>query len=672
MHFNNLENSNSLYLQQHATNPVHWQNWDENLLKNNIPGNRLLVISIGYSSCHWCHVMEEESFEDAEVASVMNKHFISFKVDRETRPDIDARYMSALQLMTGTGGWPLNIIALPDGTPVFGGTYFSKPDWIATLRQISALWKTEPQQVLDYGIQMQAGMAEMIKVSLTPMKDQFRKEDLDDVVNFWMRTIDPIHGGPNGSPKFPMPSNYSFLLDYSLHSGNTAALEHTVLSLQKMALGGIYDCIHGGMTRYSTDRFWKVPHFEKMLYDNAQLLGLYARASRATKNKLFLDTAHSIGKFLENEMLLDCGLFASAIDADSPTPQNQKEEGGYYTWCADELNALSIPNRDFFNDYYDITPHSSWEGKYILHRSKPLQEVATQHKISNTQALELENKWRSILIDAAKKREHSHPKPVRDPKALTNCNAMLVQGFFEMHLAAPDNGFDSLALNLLDSIEGLLVNGDNVFHELNGKKGFLDDYATLGIALLKGYALTGVEDYVNKATQLAEELHSQFSLDGSPFYKYSSDTFAKWQEVIEIEDNVIPSANSFVAQFFGELAAYSGARTWAEKSSNMVSSIHGKVFKNGQNFSNWLNIALTQCYSSKEVVIIGTHPRSLLGSITNSNYRPNTLFLQSPSSGSLPLTLGRNPAENTYFICSHGSCSLPTSDKQVAVELWMQ
>ena len=438
-----------------------------------------------------------------------------------------------------------------------------------------------------------------------------------------------------------------------------------------MALGGIYDSIHGGMTRYSTDRFWKVPNFEKMLYDNAQLLGLYARASRATKNKLFLDTAHSIGKFLENEMLLDCGLFASAIDADSPTPENQKEEGGYYTWSADELNALSIPNRDFFNEYYDITPHSSWEGKYVLHRSKPLQEVATRHKISNTEALELENKWKSILIDAAKKREHSHPKPVRDPKALTNCNAMLVQGFFEMHLAAPENGFDSLALNLLDSIEGLLVNGHNVLHELNGKKGFLDDYATLGIALLKGYALTGVEDYVNKATQLAEEIHSQFSMDGSPFYKYSSDTFAKWQEVIEIEDNVIPSANSYVAQFFGELATYSGARTWAEKSSDMVSSIHGKVFKNGQNFSNWLNIALTQSYCSKEVVIIGTHPSNLLGSITNSNYRPNTLFLQSPTSGTLPLTLGRNPTENTYFICSHGSCSLPTSDKQIAVELWM-
>ena len=178
-------------------------------------------------------------------------------------------------------------------------------------------------------------------------------------------------------------------------------------------------------------------------------------------------------------MLLDCGLFASAIDADSPTPENQKEEGGYYTWSVDELNTLSIPNRDFFNDYYDITPHSSLEGKYVLHRSKPLLEVATRHKISNTEALELENKWKSILIDAAKKREHSHPKPVRDPKALTNCNAMLVQGFFEMHLAAPENGFDSLALNLLDSIEGLLVNCHNVLHEFNCKKGFLDDYATL-------------------------------------------------------------------------------------------------------------------------------------------------------------------------------------------------
>ena len=672
MYFNNLKNSNSLYLQQHAKNPVHWQPWDKNLLKKNIPSNRLLVISIGYSSCHWCHVMEEESFEDDEVASIMNEYFISFKVDRETRPDIDARYMSALQLMTGTGGWPLNIIALPDGTPVFGGTYFSKNDWIAVLRQVSALWKTKPEQVLDFGIQMRAGLVQMIEVSLTPKKDKFRKQDFDDVVNLWMRTIDPIHGGPYESPKFPMPSNYSFLLDYSLYSGNTKVLEYSLLSLQKMAIGGIYDWIHGGMTRYSTDRFWKVPHFEKMLYDNAQLLGLYARASRSTKNKLFLDTAVSIGSFLENEMRLDCGLFASAIDADSPTPQNPKEEGGYYTWSGDELNALSLPNRRFFNDYFNITPYSGWEGKYILHRSKTLQEVAGQHKISNTEALELENKWRTILIEAVKKRGHSHPKPIRDTKALTNCNSMLVQGYFEMHLAQPEKGFDSHALRLLNSIEKLLINGNNVLHELNGNKGFLDDYATFGIALLKGYALSGIEDYVYKATQIAQEIYSQFSIDGSPFYTYSSEACARWQEVIEIEDNVIPSANSFVAQFFMELATYSGERTWKEKSLNMVSSIHGKVFKNGQSYSHWLNIALSQSYSSKEVVAIGTHPSKLLGALTNANYWPNTLYLQSPAAGTLPLTHGRNPSENAYFVCNHGICSFPTSKKQDALELWMQ
>ena len=669
---NNLKESTSLYLQQHAGNPVHWQMWNEGLMRTNTPGEKLRIISIGYSSCHWCHVMEEESFEDDEVADLMNKRFVSIKVDRETHPDIDARYMNALQLMTGTGGWPLNIIALPDGTPVYGGTYFSKKDWMSALEQVAQLWENEPQQVLDYGEQMRNGLQDMLKVSLTVKPNAFKSEDFDDVVAFWMRTIDPVNGGPNGAPKFPLPSNYSFLLDYGICANDQKVIDYALLSLEKMALGGIFDWLHGGISRYSTDRFWKVPHFEKMLYDNAQMMGLFARAFRYSQNPLFLQTAQSISEFLEGEMKLESGLYASALDADSPTPESPREEGGYYTWSAEELESANIQERSKFNQYFDITLHSAWEGKFILHRTESIEHWAVQWGLSIEEAMSLEQSWKHELQSKSSSRLSTHPKPVRDTKALCTWNALSVLGWYDLHLADPEGGFDDQALAIIASMSTHLLEEKTILHEFEGEEGYLDDYATMGLALLRAYALTGDESYCHKALEIAVVIDQDFAQPESPFYRYNSSKSEDWKEVMEVEDNVIPSANSFVAHFFHELGNYSGQMNWLEKSKIMVESVHGKVFKHGQNFSHWLNLALSHTYSAKEVVTIGDEARTAIGAITPNNYRPNTLYLSSVKAGELPLTRGRITDKTQYFICKHGACHLPTGDSKTATQLWME
>ncbi|MEL0108489.1 MAG: thioredoxin domain-containing protein [Cryomorphaceae bacterium] len=667
---NRLSESKSLYLLQHAGNPVHWQMWSKDLLRDNAPEHKLMIISIGYSSCHWCHVMEEESFEDPEVAQLMNTHYRAVKVDREERPDIDARYMNALQLMTGTGGWPLNIIALPDGTPVYGGTYFSRKDWMAALTQVADLWQKEPEQVLSYGVQMREGLQQMIQVTLKTKPNSFSAQDFEDVVGFWMRTVDPVNGGPNGAPKFPLPSNYGFLLDYACHTSDSNVLDYCLLSLEKMALGGIFDWVHGGITRYSTDRFWKVPHFEKMLYDNGQIMGVFAKAFRASAKGTFLTAAEAVANFLEAEMKLSNGLFASALDADSATPEAAREEGGYYTWTSAELDSLELEQRAQFNDYFDITPYSAWEGKYILHRTNSLDFHCKEWGISNAEGLRLENVWHQALKNASKERIKTHSKPVRDNKALCTWNALVVLGFFELHLAAPHKGYMEKAIELLSAMRAQLLEEGAVLHEFGGDQGFLDDHATFGLALLKGYAFTGNEEYVLDAKNIAAMIGEKFSKEASSFYLYAAGGDNAWEEVIEIEDNVIPSANSYTAQFFYELGCYTGDHTWIDRSTQMMESIHGKVFKHGQNFSNWLNLALMQSYGSKELVVVGPEARAILGSMTENNYRPNTLYLQSEHQGSLPLTLHRGSDASKIYVCENGACNLPTSSTEEAERLW--
>ena len=670
---NELHQSGSLYLKQHANNPVHWQLWSADVLAQAVRDQRLLVLSIGYSSCHWCHVMEEESFEDEEVAALMNAHYTSIKIDREERPDLDARYMNAVQLMTGQGGWPLNCIALPDGTPVWGGTYFSKADWMAALAQIAQMWQVSPQTIEEYAEQMREGLTDMVKVSKSGTPGTFEAADFEDVLVTWMRGWDERNGGLTHAPKFPMPSNYSYLLQHGMLSRNERTLSFVHTTLQKMALGGIYDFVHGGFTRYATDRFWKVPHFEKMLYDNAQLIGLYAKAYRDHSMPLYAQTIADTATWLQKEMQLDNGLYAAALDADSTTPEKSREEGGYYTWRMEELEGMGLPNFDAFQWYFDITEHSAWEGKYILHRSQPIEHLAERLNMDLTTAHVQLLQWQQRLTDAAADRLSTHPKPLRDPKALTCWNALLVTGFAEAHRALPENGYDQAATSLLDTLVKTVWQNGAIAHQyLNDAaegEGFLDDYSSFGQALLEGYLLTGNSTYLERAKEIATRIEHIFPFEGA-FRVYTPSVEAAWQKQLEIEDNVIPSANSMWAHFFQSLGVIVDRNDWKEQASSALRAVHSKVFRYGPNFSNWLDLGLTRAYGTKELVITGPGAKAAAEDLQRTHYQPGTLVLFSEEASELAHFKGRVGQMLTYYLCSNNTCQLPTTDRNELLKQW--
>ena len=670
---NELHQSGSLYLRQHANNPVHWQLWSADVLAQAVKDERLLLLSIGYSSCHWCHVMEEESFEDEEVAALMNAHFTSIKIDREERPDLDARYMSAVQLMTGQGGWPLNCIALPDGTPVWGGTYFSKADWMAALSQISQMWKETPQTVQDYAQQMREGLSDMVLVSTSGTPGSFVASDLEDVLIPWMRGWDEVNGGLTHAPKFPMPSNYSYLLQHGILSQNDRTLSFVHNTLNKMALGGIYDFVHGGFTRYATDRFWKVPHFEKMLYDNAQLIGLYAKAYRNDHQDLYAQTISQTVSWLQREMKLDSGLYAAALDADSATSENPREEGGYYTWRIDELEDLALPHFEAFKWYFDISEHSAWEGKYILHRTQPIKALAERLDIDEAAANEILLHWQQVLAGASADRIESCPKPLRDPKALTCWNALLVVGLAEAHRALPKNGYDKMATALLDTLlHTVCANGKIAHQYLHGAAegdGFLDDYSSMGKALVEVFLLTGNEVYLEHAKQTATSIEKLFPLEGA-FRLYTNAFDSNWQKQLEIEDNVIPSANSMWADFFHSVGLLADHTDWKTQAQRALSAIHTKVFRYGPNFSNWLEQGLIQAFDSKELVITGPGAKAAAEDLQRTYLQPGTLILWSEEPSDLAHFKGRISTTLMYYLCSNNACQLPTTELNQLLNLW--
>ncbi|TCL64063.1 uncharacterized protein DUF255 [Mariniflexile fucanivorans] len=334
---NDLIHETSPYLLQHAFNPVDWKAWNSETLELAKKSEKLIIISVGYSACHWCHVMEEESFENDSVAKLMNANFVSIKVDREERPDVDQIYMNAIQLMTGSAGWPLNCITLPDGRPIFGGTYFTKDQWIKALTDISNLYKNDPQKVMDYADKLTHGIKTSELVSLNTEDIKFTPKKLSAIIKAWKSNLDFEYGGQATAPKFPMPNNLNFLLRYSFQNDDAQLQSYVMKALTKMADGGLYDQIGGGFSRYSVDAKWHIPHFEKMLYDNAQLVSLYSDAYLISKNDRFKDIVEQTLNFINVELSDESGGFYSSLDADSEDKNGNLKEGVYYSWTEAEL-----------------------------------------------------------------------------------------------------------------------------------------------------------------------------------------------------------------------------------------------------------------------------------------------------------------------------------------------
>ena len=486
MHTNSLINETSKYLLQHAHNPVDWVRWDKSVFSEENKSGKLIVVSIGYSSCHWCHVMEEETFESNEVAEYMNSNFVSVKVDREENPDIDMYYMRALQLMTGSGGWPLNVVCLPDGRPVYGGTYHGKDQWIQVLTNIKKFYDEKPDEMIAYADKLEQGIKSLNPVALQTEEVVFDKEKLLESLAVLSKEWDLINGGmTRESQKFIRPSRLLFLMKMQALQPSAEKDQYIGATLQAIIKGGIFDPIEGGFYRYTVDSNWRIPHFEKMLYDNAQLLSLMAQAYKRDKNPEFKNRSRAIKSFLDLRLLNDTGAYGASIDADS-----SEGEGRYYAWERETLIRL-IDDLPYFEAYYGIDWKNPWEEKfYLLRNVISDSDFKKKYGLSEKQFLTLKSNWEKLLKAEMSKRE----LPGIDNKIITSWNALTVIGLADAYDAFGDKDYLIRAQKVFDFLEERLIVKDRVYHTYQEGsvkvEGFIEDYAFLIAAALKLYSST--------------------------------------------------------------------------------------------------------------------------------------------------------------------------------------
>ena len=655
---NQLIHESSPYLLQHAHNPVNWMPWNETTLAKAQQENKLLLISIGYSACHWCHVMEHESFESEEVAQLMNQHFINIKIDREERPDIDMVYMGAVQLMTGQGGWPLNCFALPNGKPIYGGTYFSKQQWMQILKNLAELFQTNPQKVYDYAEQLTQGLAQLEMPNVLETEQNFDEDVLQQSVQKWKLRFDKEDGGTNRAPKFPMPNNYLFLLYYQYFYKDSELQNHLRLTLTKMAYGGIYDQIGGGFARYSTDMLWKVPHFEKMLYDNAQLISLYTQAYKQNPNQLYKDIVYESIEFVKQELLNTTGGFYSALDADS-----EGVEGKFYVWKKEELQTLIPQYYHVFADYYNVNNLGYWEeDNYILMRQEDDDEIAARHHISLDELSDIIKQSKLILLAHRNKRV----KPGLDNKIITSWNALMIKALCEAYLVFDEDTFKQLAVSNTEYLCLHCLREDgSLLHLASTQKmvsGFLEDYAFTIDAFIHVYLVTANLSYLYQAKRMCDYAIQHFYEEAMQTFFY---TDASKEKLIvrkaEWSDNVIPASSSQMALNLYQLSIYFNEPSYLQISKNLLHKVLKEIVHYGAGYSNWSILLLWLTQASTEVVITGNESLTFLKSIYKQA-PPHVVFAISTTESDLPLLKNRyNKTQTQVYVCKNKACQLPTS-----------
>jgi uncharacterized protein YyaL (SSP411 family) len=673
---NRLIHESSPYLLQHAHNPVDWYPWCDEAFEKAKKENKLVLISIGYSACHWCHVMERESFENEEIAAVMNKFFVSIKVDREERPDVDQIYMNAVQLMSGQGGWPLNCFVLPDGKPVYGGTYFRPEQWFDILHHLRELYATNRAKMEEYAHKLTEGIKseeEYLKEAVTESvginSDALSGDPhsvFDEMISRWENRFDTIEGGPNRAPKFMLPNNYIFLMRYAFLGKEEKIQEHVKLTLDKMAMGGIFDQVGGGFSRYSTDMIWKVPHFEKMVYDNAQLIHLYSEAYRLFKDELYKETVYKTIDFLQRELTGKDGEFYSALDADS-----EGEEGKFYVWKKEELKLILKEEYELAASYYDLNGISHWEhGNHILLRRTDDEEFAVKNDITVSELKKRIQTINSLLLEERNQRI----RPGLDDKTLTSWNAMMVKGLSEAYQSFGENRFLEIAERNIHFILSNQLNSDGtIFHSCkNGKStvnGFLEDYAFLIDALISLYQSTGKENYLNFAQKFTQVCFDKFfDAESGFFYFTSSDHHGLIARKIEIQDNVIPSSNSVMANNLWVLSRITDKPDYEKVAKQMTGKIIPQMGNYGSAFSNWGIQLLYQVHPFYEVAITGNEA-SIKAKAIQKEYIPNKVVAFSETESTLPLLTSRLKKDQTLiYICRNKSCNLPLDSSEDAIK----
>jgi uncharacterized protein YyaL (SSP411 family) len=661
LYTNALANETSPYLLQHAHNPVNWNPWNDEVLKRAKEEDKLLLISIGYSACHWCHVMEHECFEDEKTAEIMNKNFINIKVDREEHPDVDQVYMHAVQLLTGRGGWPLNCFALPDGRPIYGGTYFPKSQWQQVLLQIADLYRNDKSKCVGYAEDIKNEIIRTEKFVKGPSDFSFTSSILDEIYQNWKPHFDLIEGGPDHAPKFPLPAGFEFLLRYYYHTGKKDCLGYVLLTLDKMAYGGIYDHLGGGFARYSTDALWKVPHFEKMLYDNAQLVSLYSHAWLATKKDLYKNVVEETLDFIQREMTHSNGAFYSALDADS-----EGVEGKFYVWKKDDLEILPEKTGAVFKEYYNVNAIGCWEHEnYILLRKYDDEEFAEKNNISTVDLRKIIKEGKKILFQAREKRI----RPSLDDKILVSWNALMLKGYVDAFKAFGNESYLKVAITnaafIMNECKnengGLYHSYKNGIAKING---YLEDYCFTIEAFIALYEVTTDLKFLLFAKNLADYCMIHFfDKETGLFYFTSSSDTALITRKIEMEDQVIPSSNSSMAKALYFLGLYFPESAFSETAVNMISGLSERMKKYPSSYANWAFFLCNIVYPFYEIAIVGNDVKNKIAAF-NKQYIPNSL-LAGTKDDEHSLGIFNNrlfPDKTLIYVCEKQMCLLPEED----------
>ncbi len=671
---NALVNESSPYLLQHAHNPVNWYPWGKEALEKAKAEDKLIIISIGYAACHWCHVMEHESFEDSLVAAVMNEHFVSIKVDREERPDVDDVYMTACQLASGGGcGWPLNAIALPDSRPVWAGTYFPKKKWIEVLEYFKKAKEEDKENLEKYADQLEDGIKNTDNITFNGADQNFSEVALAEWMNSFAENADTKKGGiRRKAPKFPMPAAWELGLKWNHYKPDADVMKATSVMLDNMANGGIYDHLGGGFARYSVDDEWHVPHFEKMLYDNGQLVSLYSHAYQATKNPLYKKTVEETLEYIKREMTDASGGFYSSLDADS-----EGEEGKFYVWTKEEIVAAlgESPMTEQFNAFYDVSKKGNWEhGKNVLRRQKTTAEVAKKFSVSEEALLKNIASAKSKLMATRDKRV----RPGLDDKVLTAWNGLMLTGYCDAYRAFGNEDFRQIAIKNGEFLVKNMMQSDGRLNR-NYKDGksvinaFLDDYAAAANAFVALYEITFDEKWLDHGTKLLDYAITHFKDEKTGMFFYTSDQDEGLiARKMELPDNVIPGSNSMMARALFALGTYQYKPEWKEMSTQMLHNMQSKFGEGGEAafYANWLQLMLDQVNPPYEVAIMGDDSEKLRKEIS-TEFIPNAFLLGGTAEGNLELLKDKLlEGETRIYVCQNKVCKFPVSEVKKALEMF--
>ena len=647
---NRLKSERSQYLLQHASNPVDWYPWGDEAFEKAKAEEKLLIISIGYYACHWCQVMEKETFMDTTVARLMNDNFVSIKVDREERPDIDQVYAEASKKMIGTSGWPLNIIATADGTPLFAGTYFENSDWQAIVQRASYLYDDNPEEILAQASQLAETLSQKRAV-----ENQALNLTLSEIEQAWLTQSDTLNGGIKGAQKFPNSPYLSALLDFTYYQPNKTLDRFIIKTLDNMALGGMFDHLGGGFTRYATDSEWKIPHFEKMLYDNAQLMGIYAKAYRKFNDPFYLYIAKETAKSLVNEFKDSKGGYFSSINAVS-----DEEEGGYYTWTAEEIEDLD--QSDEIIKLFNITKEGNWEnGQNVLFALEKDKKDYLQS---------MESGFRESMLRKRRRRE----TPPKDEKIITGWNALALEGFVELYRATYDKEYLQYANELAEYLVEHHTSEDQASVSRTAdpnQEGFLGDYAMVAGSLIKLYQVSFDEQWLKYAERISASMLEVFTSDDNVLLNQSAQSGQLFMNSIPVLDTDLPSGNAqavnnllMLSEFY-----YDTRSDWKSTAEAMLAVGQAETGAAPAFAGTWIQALLLSSNPPFEVAVLGDDAVIARNNI-DLGFRPDVIFLGGASEGEIPLLAYKLVEGRTMiYVCQNKTCKFPTDDTQEAFEM---